>query len=83
MDDRAVIESFLTTRFRAKVRRDHLAFDEPLISSGIIDSFGVLEVMTFLEDTFNVVLDPADHELSQFETIDGIAALVHSAPKRR
>lgn len=78
---RETIELFLITRFRAKIRRDHLAFDEPLISSGLIDSFGVLEVMAYLEDTFHVTLDPSAHDLTQFETIDGIAAVVEAAPK--
>jgi acyl carrier protein len=70
------IAAFLAGRFRAAIRRGELGFSEPLISSGIIDSFGVLEVIAFLEDTFGVVIDPTRHELTEFETVDRIAALV-------
>jgi acyl carrier protein len=70
------IATFLVGRFRAAIRGGQLGFDEPLISSGVIDSFGVLEVIAFLEDTFGVVIDPSRHELTEFETVNGIAALV-------
>lgn len=70
------IAQFLSGRFRAAIRRGELGFDDPLISSGIVDSFGVLEVIAFLEDTFGVVIDPTRHELTEFETVNGIAALL-------
>jgi acyl carrier protein len=70
------IAQFLASRFRAAIRRGELGFDEPLISSGIVDSFGVLEVIAYLEDTFGVVIDPTRHELTEFETVNSIAALL-------
>jgi len=73
------IAGFLVGRFRTAIRRGELGVDDPLISSGIIDSFGVLEVIAFLEDTFRVVIDPTRHEVTEFETVNRIAALVESA----
>jgi acyl carrier protein len=70
------IAAFLVGRFRAAIRRGEIGFDEPLISSGIVDSFGVLEVIAFLEDTFGVDIDPTRHELTEFETVNRIAALL-------
>ena len=75
------IASFIVRRFRAAIRRGEIGFDEPLISSGIIDSFGVLEVIAFLEDTFAVDIDPTRHELTEFESVNGIAALVERLAK--
>jgi len=49
-----------------------------VISGGVIDSFGVLEVMAFLEDTFGISIDPNRHELTEFETVDSIAMLVEN-----
>jgi len=72
------IAEYLTRRFRSTLGGGPLAFDRPLISSGVIDSFGVLEVMAFLEDTFAISIDPNRHELTEFETVDSIAALVES-----
>jgi len=73
------IAQFLVTRFRAAIRRPDIGFDEPLISSGIVDSFGVLEVIAFLEDTFGVVLDPTRLRVTEFETVNSITALVERA----
>jgi len=75
------IAAFLVGRFRAAIRGGALAFDDPLISSGIIDSFGVLELIAFLEDTFGIVLDPTRLALSEFETVNSISALVERAPQ--
>jgi len=70
------ITSFLLTRFRAAIGRGELHADEPLISSGIIDSFGILELIAWLEDTFSVTIDPGQHEMTEFETVNQIIALV-------
>lgn len=78
MDPRETIANYLCARFRSTIRGGALAFDAPLLSTGIIDSFGVLEVMAFLEDTFRISIDPNRHELTEFETVDSIAALVES-----
>ncbi|HKS22899.1 MAG TPA: acyl carrier protein [Thermoanaerobaculia bacterium] len=79
MTPQDTIAHFLVTRFRAAIRRGEIGFDEPLISSGIIDSFGVLEVIAFLEDTFRVVLDPTRLPVTEFETVNRITALVERA----
>ena len=79
MTPRDTITEFLIARFRTTIRRGELRFDDPLISSGAIDSFGVLEVIAFLEDTFGVTIDPTRHELTEFETVNSIAALVERA----
>jgi acyl carrier protein len=77
------IVAFLVARFRASIRRGNLAFDEPLISSGFVDSFGMLELIAFLEDTFGVTIDPSQHDLTELETVNSIAALVANAPRKQ
>ena len=76
------ITEFLVRRFRSSIREGRLGPDDPLISTGVIDSFGVLEVLAFLEDTFGVSIDPTRHELTEFETVNRIAELVQNAPRR-
>ena len=66
---------FVRKRFPLAVRRE-LAADDPLFSSGIIDSFGVLELIAFLEDQFAVSIDPSRHELTEFDTVNKIIELV-------
>jgi acyl carrier protein len=83
MTPQETIAAFLVSRFRASIRRPDLAFDEPLISSGFVDSFGMLELIAFLEDTFGVSIDPSQHDLAEFETVNSIAALVASSRRNQ
>lgn len=76
MTPEQTIVAFLVARFRASLRRGDLGFDEPLISSGVVDSFGMLELIAFLEDTFGVTIDPSQHDLIEFETVNSIAIMV-------
>ncbi len=72
------ITHFLQKRFRPTTASGTLGPDDPLFSSGIVDSFGVLELIAFLEDSFAVTIDPARHELTEFDTVRRIVALVDS-----
>ena len=70
------ILEFLRGSFRASLGARPLTADTPLFSSSIVDSFGVLELITYLEQAFGVDIDPARHELSEFDTVHKIVALV-------
>ena len=76
MTPEETVRAFLQKRFRASTGAKPLDADAPLFSSGIVDSFGVLELIAFLDDAFGVDIDPARHELAEFDTIAKIAALV-------
>jgi acyl carrier protein len=70
------ILAFIRDRFRAAVGARPLTIDTALFSSGIVDSFGVLELIAFLEDRFGVEIDPARHDLAEFDTVAKIHSLI-------
>lgn len=70
------IEQFLNSRFRTALAGQSLGATDPLFSSGLIDSFGVLELVAFLEDTFHITIDTGRHDLAEFDTIEKIRSLV-------
>ena len=47
-----------------------------LFQSGAVDSVGVLELVLFLEERFEVRFGPEDLESDDFQTIEGILSLV-------
>lgn len=49
-----------------------------LVTSGIVDSAGIVHVVEFLERTFAIVIDDADVGLETFNTLTALAALVRS-----
>jgi acyl carrier protein len=55
-----------------------IAPDEPLISSGLIDSFSLMDLALFVEDTFGVRIDDTELNASTFDSLDQLARLIQS-----
>jgi acyl carrier protein len=57
---------------------DERGFDEQtdLQQTGILDSFSTLSLVAFMEDSFEIRLDPADVNSETFRTIDSVTRLV-------
>lgn len=53
-----------------------LAPDTPLISSGIVDSFSMVSLKTFLERKYGVKLPDSEATPEAFDTISSIVTLV-------
>jgi acyl carrier protein len=79
MTTQETVTAFLKTRFHTSMRGGELGMDDPLFSSGIVDSFGVLELIAFLEDTFHISIDTAHHELIEFDSVNKIVTQVERA----
>lgn len=53
-----------------------VADGEPLFSSGLIDSFALVELLAFLESDLGAEIDIADIDIDQLDTIDGLSNMV-------
>ena len=72
----SIIEQFIRREFRI-VNGTHACIrDAHLFESGYVDSAGVVELIAFVESTFDVALEDEHVFSDQFTTINGIAALV-------
>jgi methoxymalonate biosynthesis acyl carrier protein len=78
---------------RSRVRRflaDEVILDDgiqlegstPLLS-GLVDSIGLMELVSFLEDEFAITLENQDVDAVHFRTIDDIARLVSQRTQGR
>jgi len=56
---------------------DELSDSQSLITNGLIDVLGLIELTTFLEDTFNIKI--ADEEIvsDNFNSLSKLVAFVH------
>lgn len=77
----ASIREFIEATFRPRVHGQPFDDETPLFSSGIVDSFGVLQLIAFLEEAFHVDIDTSRRELTEFDTVRKIAGLVAGLPK--
>jgi acyl carrier protein len=54
----------------------HIDRAEALISSGLIDSFKLVDLALLVEDTFGVHVSDTELNAETFDTIDQLAALI-------
>ena len=52
--------------------------DESLISSGLIDSFSLMDLALFIEDTFGVRVEDTELNAETFDNLTQLAALIAS-----
>ena len=55
--------------------------DEALLSSGLIDSFSLMDVALYVEDTFGVRIEDTELNADTFDTLTQLAALIDSRKK--
>jgi acyl carrier protein len=56
---------------------EEITFDTPLISSGYIDSFSMISLLVFLENTFKIKIPSSKATPEAFDTVNRIVALVN------
>jgi acyl carrier protein len=52
--------------------------DEPLISSGLIDSFSLVDLALFVEDSFGVHIDDTELNQNTFNSLNQLVDLITS-----
>jgi acyl carrier protein len=58
--------------------RERLTDDYPLIQRGIVDSMGILSLVSFIESEFGVQIQDEELVPQHFGTISGMASLIAS-----
>lgn len=52
--------------------------DEKLISNGLVDSFSLVDLGLFIEDTFGVRIEDTELNADTFDSLEQLAALIQS-----
>jgi acyl carrier protein len=52
--------------------------DEPLLTSGMVDSFHLVDLSLFVENNFGVRIDDAELNASTFDNLNQLVALIQS-----
>mgnify|MGYP001080725033 CR=1 FL=1 len=71
----AKLNTFITGEILKQPGRQ-LAAGEKLISSGLIDSFNLVDLSIFVENTFGVQLDDTELNAGAFDSLAELAALI-------
>ena len=52
--------------------------DEPLLTSGLVDSFSLMDLALYVEDTFGVRIEDTELNADTFDTLNQLSALIAS-----
>ncbi len=70
-----ILANYISTEILKQPRRK-LSPTEALISSGLVDSFHLVDLALFIEDTFGAHLDDTELTADTFDTLEQLAAVV-------
>lgn len=71
-----VIRNFITNEIMHNPSGISLQDDDPLIESGIIDSLGIMSLLSFVEGEFSIEIPGDDLLPENFSSIAAITALI-------
>jgi acyl carrier protein len=75
------ISTVLSTKIAERILKQPnrvIKLDEPLISSGLIDSFSLVDLAIIVEDEFGVRIDDSELNADTFDTLDALVKLIES-----
>ena len=71
------VEKYIAAQILKQPSRK-IAADEPLISSGLIDSFSLMDLALFVEDTFGVRIEDTELNVNTFDNLTQLTSLIES-----
>ena len=71
------LERFIATQILKQPNRT-IGAEEALLSSGLIDSFSLMDLALYVEDTFGVRIEDTELNADTFDTLNQLSALIAS-----
>ncbi len=72
-----ILSSYITAQILRQPKRV-LRSDEPLLSSGLVDSFSLVDLSLFIEKQFHVSIDNTELNPQTFDTLAQLTHLIQS-----
>lgn len=82
-DVRATLRAYILDSFLRGEDESNLLDETPLRTSGIMDSLGTIQLVTFVEETFGIELQAHETGVQQFDCVADITTLVTSKLESR
>lgn len=76
-DNISKLEQFIAAKILKQPNRK-IGADEALISSGLVDSFSMMDIALFVEDSFGVRIEDTELNAQTFDTLTQLSALIES-----
>lgn len=79
----AEVEQFILEDLALGSMVEHIDCDEDLLGSGIVDSFGLAQLIVFLQERYGITVAEAELTPEQFRSLRSIEAFVHERERSR
>ena len=76
------IRQYILAEFLPGEKPANLRDDTPLWTSGVVDSVGILRLVSFVEEHFGIEVEAHEAGVENFDTIASIASFIESKKKR-
>ncbi|MFN2196389.1 MAG: acyl carrier protein [Anaerolineales bacterium] len=76
-DMQQALSNYITTEILKQPNRQ-IGPDEPLISSGLVDSFSLVDLALFVQDTYHVRIDDTELNADTFDSLNQLVELIRS-----
>jgi acyl carrier protein len=74
----SAVHAFILSEFLPGAKPSELTANTPLISGGVLDSLATVRLVAFLEDQYQVTIEPHEASVDYLDTVDQIATIVRS-----
>jgi acyl carrier protein len=71
------LSTYIASEFLRQPGR-HIKPEEPLLSSGLVDSFHLVDLSLYVENNFGVRIDDAELNASTFDNLTQLVAFIRS-----
>ena len=78
MNTQEAIKQYLTRELLSDHENLNLSVDDNLLIGGLVDSLGIMRLITHIEQTFGIQVPPEDVTIEHFRSIRVIAEYIES-----
>ncbi len=75
--DKVIVE-YINEQFNEDKQQSPIGLEDDLLSEGVLDSFGMMKLIRFIEDQFEIKVKPEDMTIENFTSIETIIRYLKS-----
>lgn len=79
MKTESIIIDFISQELITDVGDDAITVDDRLLTSGVLDSLTVMQLVVFIEDQFDVAVPPEHITVENFQTVTNIVTYLNNS----
>ncbi len=82
MDAVSEIKNFIFSELAYDYPKDTVSLEDDLLSQGIIDSMGIIQLVNFMETKFGIIICPEDIIPENFHSLQALKEFIEKKQKK-